>query len=213
MDDVSTMTHSSQYSDYEQEVIDVNGNTLATENADLVVQFEPFRRRGGLDNDEVAEMVHLRLNVAYGPDQSSSGQVFEGETRGVFGGNLGLEDIVAGSNNGKPNEYKTVDSDIFGGGTQAFSVNDLDDTGVLSTWTLIAAEGGPVNMFHDVDFRDKFGRGPVFDASDELTLATKLINSDGSSANGDFTMRAQIYWDTATVDGVRNDFSIPERLE
>jgi len=203
----------STYSDYDQEILDVNGSATAGENTDVEVQFEPFRRRGGLDNDEVAELVHMRLGISYGPDQTATGQIFEGETRGVFGGNLDIEDLPAGNNDGNPNQYKTVDGDIFEGGTQTFKVADIDETGVFSSWDLFASEGGPVNMFHEIDFRDKFGRGPVFDASDDLSAVFRVISSDGTDANGDFGLRAQLYWDTATVDGVRNDFSIPERLE
>jgi len=213
MNDDSTMHQSTQYSDYEQEIIDINGSATPTENTDVVVQLEPFRRRGGLDNDEVAELVHMRLAISYGSDQLSSGQVFEGETRGVFGGNLDIEDIPAGYNDGNPNQYKTVDGNIFGGGTQEFKVADVDETGILATWDVFASEGGPANVIFEDNYRDKFGRGPVFDASDELTAAFRVISSDGTQAPGDFGLRAQLHWDTATVDGVRNSFSIPERLE
>jgi hypothetical protein len=213
------------YSDFEYEQIqfghgiepDGSDSNLAYEDH---IDFDPLGQAGGLDNNEVAEIVYHELHVSLEFEDADVNQSIatDGEVRGVFGANL------------PPN--LTLDSDI---GTQQFrddtspveirggtvAQNLVDVTNDNRIFQIFNARGGPSanssggrsNPTENVEKYEKnwralTGRGPVLDANDSLSI--NAFMTVGNCVTPTFSdVRGHIVYDIATVDDATREFAVP----
>ena len=190
---------------------------------------EPLESRGGLESDEVAELVALRGYHQAGLDDigdpatenSAPGST---ETRGVLGVNLAEQETIEdGTNLTESTKYEEV---IRGNGTAGGDANgdtfNIDEPGVfwhfdyafqpafldnangVGGGAASAATFGP----ETINYRQLFGRGPVVDTTDEIVGLTRMINSR-QEYNVEAVGRYTFVWDVSTVEGQRKQFSLP----
>lgn len=191
---------------------------------------EPLDAIGGLDTNEVAELVYYELQVDIEPEGEGGGDQTRStavEHRGVFGANL-PEGGTMDFNGDEPN-LTTIDSadpvQIRGSSTGSTEINGanedglfqqfaargvypFDDSGLETTQTGVS--GGNVNnpLVYERNYRSLTGRGPVLDANDDIVVNAVLVGSDLIS-NVIGTVRLHLVWDTAEVDDAGRAFSVP----
>lgn len=224
------------YSDYEYQQIEIQHPITNSDGGDeesataLSFGVEPLGARGGLDTNEVAELVAMRYQVIIEPEpdgtQQTVGQV---EFRGSIGSDLdSLRDIVNGggagtadnaigpadailsdpdgvydardSNPGQIDEFSRAE--VFEVFQETFTLAHQGETGPGGGAGLSSSEKRSVN------FRALTGRGPVLDASDELSIATTLIK-DNVFPTISGIVSVHLVWDVATVDDAGRAFSVP----
>lgn len=184
---------------------------------------EPLEDRGGLDTNEVAELVAIM-----DPQVVVGGDNFEDETnnevgaidfRGAFGVDLDAEtDQVFDS----PFENDATELNEEDGGTVRSSfANYKTDPALLHSFNVTASTGyrdsasgtGGGGNDHTVTFdhkpyRQLTGRGPVVDSSDDMTLVSTVIKNNVSYV-AECSYRASLVWDIASVDEAGRRFGIP----
>lgn len=224
------------YSDFEYQFVDIDfGLTPSADTtnigAEAVYTIEPLQFAGGLSQNEVAELVYLETYAGIElEDEAGNQQVATtAETRGAVGINLpNSQDAfiskvqtstgdpvdasveVVGTNNGvnaeddiRPLSSVRTDERFLQAYRAKFSP-PFDDTG--------PGGSGSHDHFHDKKhFRRLTGRGPVFDANDDLSVST-AFNVGSSVTGGGSTIRLQCVWDVAEVDDAGRAFSVPEGM-
>lgn len=221
------------YSDFEYQTIsaqlqlfesdDSTGNTSAA--ATGLVTFEPLGGIGGLDNNEVAELVYVETYAALEHEDESADQDVGTSTE--FRGNLGV--------NLPATDAALVDTNRVGGPSvegQLIEANDIAEDNVevvgdegtddrrLQHFKVV---GGPPfddqtngpggsnfsTVWHsEKAYRQMVGRGPVLDSNDDITVALRAAAEDTViDYIGDF--KAHLVWDVAETSDAGRRFSVP----
>jgi len=212
-------SNSTSYGDYQHEQLEYNINNTSGvgQNAFVEIKHDPLERKGGLDNDEVAELVGYEANIIIAKDPAPNGAVEDGlyEHRGVWGVNLQANDITSGPPSGTDaadfdtNRIVSVDTDV-GTDTSAPSyAAETIEQGVFLQYDIVSDAAGE-SIRTSKHMRDWYDRGPVIDATDELSFIGAAIKQDGTEADMEATLSLNLIWDIAVVEGVRNRFSLPE---
>jgi len=194
----------------------------------VLFETEPLEGEGGLEQNEVAELVYLEaqfgLEYEDGDSDQNVGTFFE--HRGTVGANLPASNnagIDIDSNN-PDSEGQLIETggDGFVSGTDSFTrqVSKVEDRIFLQ----LRCAGGP--PFDDQNtgpggnanaptdrntrkFRELTGRGPVLDSSDDLNVYS-AINVGDSVIGVIGNVRLHMVWDVAEVSDAGRAFSLPE---
>lgn len=184
--------------------------------------------RGGLDQNEVAELVAIADAAAYveiedeTDDQDVATSV---ECRGVLGANLPASDNAFPAS---PQNTKVI-GELFGlRGRTEDQVDvevrtEVDDrkfmlystSGGLPFDDQTNGPGGSAT--HDQwgpytkNFRDMVGRGPVLDSNDDVSIA-QAMNVGDTIITVSHNLRATLIWDVAETDDAGRAFSVPDRM-
>lgn len=187
---------------------------------------EPLEDIGGLDQNEVAEVVavvnpYTKVSADDFPEESN-GQPGNIDYRGSFGLNLDSQsDQVQDSGD------RNFGTEIQTGDGGAVKTNDagyLTDEAVLMPFEHIisspfaaaaAGVGGGGNehtiVYNPLYFRSNIGRGPILDSADELATVT-TINKNQTEFVAEAAFGCTVVWDIATVDEAGRQFGIPSSM-
>jgi hypothetical protein len=222
------------YSDFEYEQItaalEVDGDEDSTTNpnAYAVHTFNPLDAIGGLDNNEVAELVYLETTVTleYEDEVDDQDVGTTAETRGIVGVNLstgGRADFLNANIGAEQTDGQAQVAETF---------NDtLDENiGVANSQKaedrilqLFAANGGlPFDdqtngpggagtheqFYAEKKWRDLTGRGPVLDQSDDFCIG-QTVNVSDTIIPVVGTVRCHLVWDVAETSDAGRRFSVP----
>jgi len=208
-----------QHFEYEHQVANqgTETNPLSTGFARL----NPLDSIGGLDNNEIAELVYFELQptIEFESEGGTQTVASSAEFRGAFGANLNDEPDIGDSGNVIDGTVVTERED---GSTQQLRFNKArTDDRLFQSFTANAqlpfsgADGGggssPSEDYIRVNMRDLTMRGPVLDASDDIVVASSINVDDlnqGEAVTG--TLRAKLVWDTAEVSDAGRAFSVPK---
>jgi len=225
------MEVSTDYSDFEYQQIDsvllINEgqDNTGDENARVlsVTSVEPLLGRGGLDNNEVAELVYMQTS-AYIEIEDDSGDQDVGtaaEGRGTVGINLPNSTDAFVQDEGQfvdgniVGEVRNVDEGNVTVGTSVVSDNrilQLFDT--HATYPFDDASSGPggggsqEGYTAEKNWRQLTGRGPVVDATDDISTALAL-NAGDTILTQNLRVRVHMVWDVAEVSDAGRAFSVP----
>lgn len=184
-------------------------------------EFSPLSPIGGLDNNEVAELVYLETQVSLEFEQEAGDQNVGSatETRGVIGANLptsGIEGLL--NPGGQP-----TNSGVIAGGSPNFDDADGETRVDNRVFQQFRADGAPAfddqtngpgggadapNVVYEKNFRELTGRGPVLDQTDDMTIIDRLVTAD-TVIQERSNIRLHMVWDVAEVDEAGREFSIP----
>lgn len=234
MDMDMSASGSTDYSDYEYQTVvaetavdgeDVDGDGDAEMRVIDGYEFDPLGAVGGLDSNEVAELVYFELQPSLEPepaDTETQQTNTDLEYRGLFGANLPTGATIGGGTQPRltnrleaerveerevggrgPRGLETTDDRIF----QPFltrGVYPFQNSGEGTA----AASINDGNIYSKA-YRDLLGRGPVLDSNDTITVNTQMNAGDLIGALT-ATTRIHMIWDTAEVDDAGRAFSVPE---
>lgn len=183
---------------------------------------EPLAQSGGLEINEVAELVAIRVEADVQTDDHGSNSVTEEgivEFRGVMGANLdSLSDLIDSqgtdldrfetpleSNDNADGQLRTYGHDkeevFYHFLTAAYNAFSSDAGGV-------GGAGGFNTSKETINFRDLVGRGPVLDSNDNISVVSRVIKNNVLT-DIEAHLRATLVWDIATVDEAGARFSVP----
>lgn len=238
--DMDMSTHggnvASDYSDYEYQV--ASAQVILVENNDSTgdsspraschIEFEPLDTAGGLDNNEVAELVYLETQAVLEHEDEPADQDVgtSSEVRGNIGINLPpTEGAYVDNNAGSQNTVTgtVVDPvDIAEDNVLIEGTTRVDDR-YLQAFKVV---GGPPfddgtsgpggNNFStffraEKHYRQMVGRGPVVDSTDTITaLITTAAEDTVIQIIGD--VKIHMIWDVAEVSDAGRAFSVPDGL-
>jgi len=226
-------TNETDYSsfEYQQAVANTSltpeGGDATNPQLDFLYDIEPLARIGGLDNNEVAELVYLETQVSIEPEseQSDADQTVANaiEMRGVVGANIdvggGLNELGE-INRGESSNERAVSGrflsliesnrdEVF----QQFSAraippNDDINTDVPDSYA--SASGGSLDsgIRYEKAYRQLTGRGPVLDNNDSINVSGSIIAGDQVQDFGG-EVRLHMIWDVAQTDEAGRAFSVP----
>jgi len=224
----SEMEMGTDYSDFEyQQVLIENIVTPGAENNARIVtssQIEPLGGIGGLDTNEVAELVYFELQAGleYEDEDGDQDVGTAAEHRGIFGANL-TEGGTLDFNSDEPNIATISDGDVVQereDGSGRVQINEATEDGLFQQYETRGVlpfddeangpGGGNANnpVKHEKAYRDLTSRGPVLDSNDDLIVNSVVVAGDTViPVNG--TVRLHLIWDTAEVDDAGRAFSVP----
>jgi len=194
----------------------------------LHVAYEPLQNGGGLQQNEVAELVHMETQAGIEFEYEGNAQKPDGpsnsELRGAIGINLPeRSEALPARAGGTQGEGTIIESQNLDRTAISDNQNSVVNDQYLQNFQAFAGSayedqangpggGSAFDGYHGTrHFRNIFGRGPVFDSNDDLTIATRLVSDDtdeGSPVQG--VVRTHLIWDIAEVDDSGRRFSVPE---
>jgi len=213
------------YSEFQYQHIDLshieNGDNSAR--ATTVLGVSPLEQSGGLDINEVAELVYIRVQASVaGDDFGDIADTAQGnlDFRGVIGANLDSEQDLIDETQNAVDEDATILEAVENSGTNNslyshdkeevfYHFTCYNDTPFSSDAGGVGGGGGGTFVQEQINFRDLVGRGPVLDSNDEINFVT-LLAKNQVSADAEGKVRVTMVWDTATVDDAGRKFSIPQ---
>lgn len=195
---------------------------------------EPMYDDGGLDHNEVAEVVGFNIRVIGQFEHGATSDLGDFplrpasvQFRGSFGINLAEQDIINGFDEDSRNEPGTARS-VEGGTGGTASVYSDDDQGRLHQLGLDAespyfdtsgtdadgpyAGGGVVSKGTEVDFSypvDMGIRGPVIDENDDLSVIGAIVSEQTIRLPFELTVQVDVFYNVMEIEGVRQDFGMP----
>lgn len=202
MDTVEMGDDEVDYSDFVYQQLTQNlTQTTANENGTARTDFEPLYDQGGLQPNQVAELVAFRLTASL----SGEDDVQASEIRGSFGVEVEPQTDVTrreqDSDDGPGAETTIVRGNITG------TAQGLQQTepNVFALYNVRSPNTEVIEQY----YRDEriTNRGPVLDPDDELTLFTAFPSND--SANADAEIYVELIWDIYEVDDARSAFALP----
>jgi hypothetical protein len=216
--DTDYSSFENQFVAFEHVMEDVTGNARAKTG----VEFEPLQGNGGLNQNEIAELVYYQIQVSLEFEDEEAGDQDVGtasEFRGTLGINLPVDQAFIDSD-GVLNQ--TVESDPEGttrNCTQRAILQEGVEERILQHYLARGAPpfddasgpgGASVNdgTVYERNYRQLTGRGPVLDATDDLVLSGTNIIGDGVIEQIG-SVRAHLVWDTAEVSDAGRAFSVP----
>lgn len=221
--DMSGSTDVTDYSDYEyQEVSSILEVTPASDNDSPNVQtatlVEPLGAIGGLDNNEVAELVYLEtmVDIEYEAELATQTVATTCETRGSIGINLtgssgfiesrstpSSTELVNNSDNATfENQLRGAADDQFLQLFQARASPPFDGSSSPGS-------GAAYQPFNEKkNWRDLTNRGPVLDSTDDISIHQVLNLQDCVTPTAS-QVRLHMVWDTAEVSDAGRAFSVP----
>lgn len=218
--DTDYSSFENQFVSFEHVMEDTNGNARAKAG----VEFEPLQGAGGLNQNEIAELVYYELQVSLEFEDEEEGDqnvATASEFRGTLGINLPTDQAFI-DDDGVLSQ--TIDSDPDGtvrNCTQRTILAEGVEERILQPYICRGSPpfddetnglgGGSVDsgVVYDRNYRDLTGRGPVLDATDDLVLSGTNIVGDGILEQIG-TVRAHFVWDTAEVSDAGRAFSVPK---
>jgi len=225
----STPNRDVDYSSYEYQHVDFQTRlTGSDDSASSVasISVEPLEDRGGLDTNEVAELVsmyrwvHIELD-GYGDNAPVNNGMIE--TRGSFGVDLDAETDLIGTDNLTQGETNILSTDDLTDEADATATaNGSTNPAILDHWNVSAhagwedevnnvAAGASMNRSErTVHLRKDLGAGPVLDSSDNIGPVIKLIKNNTELADVQVHYGVTMVWDIATVDDAGSRFGIPQ---
>lgn len=212
-----------QFANMEVVANDANGNVRIKTGA----EYEPLEGIGGLDVNEVAELVYFELQASVEPEDEKGDQTRStaAEFRGAFSINIAPEESQADGDGFLTGEAITdppgsernasanviretgVDDRVL----QTYMVRAVppfDDSGIETTQTGVSGGSLDGGQYYEKNFRQLTGRGPVVDSTDSLSLGGTLIAGD-LVAGLIGSVRVHMVWDVAEVDDAGRAFSVP----
>lgn len=199
------------YADYEYQTTRVEfKSTDNTGNVALgfLQQIEPLADIGGLDSNEVAELVYLEVQASLEPEPESDSQgvASQAELRGLVGANIerggGLSNLV--------NQEGSADIRVFDYGRNNV-FQEFVSRGIFPFDNAATGAGGgdvgPVSHY-EKHWRQITNRGPVLDANDDISVSASMNVSD---TNIDFQgiVSIKMIWDVAETSDAGRQFSVP----
>lgn len=224
---MGTSSGAADYSDYAYQQVNfqttVDQNDINGQDCNIRVQHEvePLAGRGGLAQNEVAELVYFRLE-ARAADFSEDGDQDVGShvvVFGTFGANLGATaEELNPADRGSATVFERNNMASNGGNTATKS--DVDDrvfarfahtsTPPFDDQTNGPGGGGQTEPgdIREMHYRQVTGRGPVLDSTDDLTAVYDLEGEDLTvTFLGDISV--YLIWDVAEVSDAGRAFSVP----
>jgi len=194
--------------------------------ASAVQSFEVLGGVGGLDNNEVAELVALEVQAVMEHEDGAADQNVATSTE--FRGNVGINLPESEGAFVDPNSDRTavgtgsivrVD-DIEEGSVTLKGVTDTDDRR-LQHFKVV---GGPpfddetngvggnnfsTDFYALKNYRQLTGRGPILDSNDEVSIALNVAMEDAIlGVNG--SVKVHCIWDIAETDDAGRAFGLPK---
>lgn len=187
-----------------------------------VTPIDPLAGAGGLDVNEVAELVRLQIDVIieYEDETANQDVATFSEIRGAVGINLPDSQSAFLDNANYPQEDGTV---VSARGISEDNVNPRTNTNtndrILQPFATTGSpphdgdtspgSGGYSNVkTYTLNYRSLIGRGPVLDSNDELSAAIAVVTGD-ITIDHKVTVRAHMVWDVAETDDGGRAFSVP----
>lgn len=214
------------YADYSHESIRFRASNNGSGNAansQTAHEVEPLAGRGGLDVNEVAELVALDYYVDTAADQYAdldTSNTLPGalQTRGVIGVNLNSKREFVEDATRTPTGDVTELLD-----SQSVVANNWVQTepAILDHWSLshypafgdgstgVGGAGGSTIYSQRMNFRDWLGAGPVLDPNDSFSALIQNVK-DQVDLTHEVTVNCRLVWDVAQIDDARTKFGIPE---
>jgi len=202
---------------------DMSDNTDATNvNSTAEVEVEPLAGRGGLDTNEVAELVYLEVltNIEYEQEAADQDVGSASEFRGTVGINLPSTDAALVDNVGTEIGTAQIIDQSVGGDYPGVDANVTTDDRFLQVFSVQGAPAfdddtggtggsGFTSQFHSEKYyRELTGRGPVLDSNDTIDTVSRMISAD--SLIGEIgNIYLSMFWDVAEVDEAGRAFSVP----
>lgn len=221
---------STDYSDFEYQQVHLQVSLAeqadSTGSGDIqaktVTQIEPLGGIGGLDNNEVAELVYMETeaSIRFFDEGADQDVATSGSLKGAVGANLSnSRDAFPGIRDAS-------------GTTTIISTTDIDESNVNidanggseDRWfQLYNASGHPPfddqtngpgggagnhNFYAAKNFRDLVGRGPVLDSSDDISISLNGEVGD-TIISTNFIVRVHMVWDVAETSDAGRAFSVP----
>jgi len=219
------------YSDFEYQTIEANPTLQGSDGPnvgfDAVYQFEPLEAIGGLDNNEVAELVYLEVHAGIEiEDESDDQNVATGaELRGVVGINLPESQaaFLSTTQSGAPANFDatvirtnpdTEEPFTLGGANKAED-RFLQPYRATASPPFDDQTNGPGGgrsddaFLAEKSYRDLTGRGPVLDANDDVSISLSLNVGDTILQTG-ADIRVHMVWDVAETSDAGRRFSVPQ---
>lgn len=180
---------------------------------------EALAERGGLENDEIAELVALWATISFTDDGELISPIITDMTAD-FGLNLselervGEQDAVSGTLVTNTAEF---DDDAADSTLQLQTVVEpgvlwhvhLDPQGgIKDTGNNTISQGSTVLWQTHRAYRELLGRGPIVDPTDSLD-AWVQVGVNGLNHEPHVKIRQTLVWDVSTVDARRAEFSLP----
>lgn len=175
--------------------------------------------RGGLDTNEVAELVSMFYTVRITTDDHGTESVTEegvAEFRGVIGIDVdSIDDLLQEEDAGAGVELESNDNSTGQLQLRSNSKDEVLTHFLTATSTPFSSDagslgggGGYIAQEERLNFRNMMGRGPVIDSADEISAVTRLIKNN-VAAVCEATIRMTLVWDISTVDDAGRRFSVP----
>lgn len=185
--------------------------------------FEPTEH--GLDNNEVAELIGFD-RALFIQDVDNGNQTEEASFTVEYGmgADIGSDGVfnsflpnLAGDGTTFPADVDDPDNTT----PQQNLIYEDDDPAQLDYTTMAinatfssAAEGisgGGTTPFQrrEVNYRDMYSHGPVFDRSDDISIGLELDADTSGSSGMNAGLYLQLRWMVYTVDGYRAEFDFP----
>jgi hypothetical protein len=225
-DDIDFTSFEYQHVQFRHSQEGENGGGSNSGNSVVASATEPLEDIGGLDQNEVAELVAIVNPYSkISPDDQGEDDNQEPGTadfRGSFGLNLDSQsDQVQDSN--QTNDGTTLQTGD-GGAVKTNDVNYLSDEAVLMPFEHVlevqyasatngVGAGGAVNtqIYNPIHYRQMVGRGPILDSADDVSCVT-TINKNRTEFVVEGAFGATLVWDIATVDEAGRQFGIPSSM-
>ena len=221
--DVSTAGNDGQtdYADFEYQQVTVEQRLEPAPNQPgstslAIVNFDVLGDVGGLDNNEVAELVYFSLELGFdGADSAIAGDQNVGGTifvEGSLGSNITDEALPTSGNQVAPAQrdnaqtlgYEKSDDAIFEDYMMEASLPFDDEANGTGG-------GGYVDTgnVHERNYRALTGRGPVLDQNDDLTIVQQATNND-AVIQPRVHVTVHCVWDVAETSDAGQRFSLPD---
>lgn len=199
-------------------------DTTGNEAPSVVAQtsFEPLSAVGGLDNNEVAELVYLetQADIEFLDEAADQDVATTAKLRGVVG--LNLADSVSSlpENRNTDSSQSLISTDNIDPANVELNGRGGSDDRWLQPFVANAAPpfddqtNGPGGVssgdafYAEKNYRQLTGRGPVVDSNDDLTVVANL-SSDDIIINFTGDIRTHIVWDVAETSDAGRRFSVP----
>jgi len=171
-----------QYGEFEAQAI--NYNNVGNSAVDSFTDLEPIEVRGGLDPNEMAELVGFRANHSY----EGTGTIEYG-----LGINMADDQFV---------EQANVNNTAIAREDSEVRIVNYSEQGIID---FFKSDGGQSTRESDMfNFRAELGTGPFIDANDDLTL-----HVENTADNTD--VHYVLYWDVFELPEGRSRFSLPQQ--
>lgn len=215
------------YSDFEYQQTDfkVQIDEDDTTGSPVVIrakqQVDPLAGIGGLDNNEVAELVYMEAQVSVAHSQSENDQNVGSETRfnGVVGANLPSSEDPFAEQQAALDQDVISTANVDADGVESQGGNLAEDR-IFAPFRIIkqpafddqtngpGGAGGSETLQVERPWRTLTGRGPVLDSSDSVTALMTLAQEDEIiDAIGE--VYCHMVWDVAETSDAGRAFSVP----
>lgn len=215
------------YSDFQIQTINANvfANSNPSSGGSTKVRahnrVEPLEDRGGLDQNEEAELVYWKLHASLEFEDEAGDQDVgtAAEYRGQFGANFAAQEeefVDVNAAGGIGGDDTTISEENTGnGGTNS---ETKTDNSIFGHWRAVGGlpfddetngPGGSANSNvyqEDRRYRELMGRGPVLDSDDDVTIL-HTMNAGDTVTDFAGVVKILCVWDIAETDESGAEFS------